>query len=45
MHQAARLLADERARAAMGAHALTFANTHRGATARTVALLPALGRL
>jgi 3-deoxy-D-manno-octulosonic-acid transferase len=42
MHQAARLLADNEARAAMGAHALTFANTHRGATARTVALLPEL---
>ncbi|WP_028104597.1 lipid IV(A) 3-deoxy-D-manno-octulosonic acid transferase [Pseudoduganella violaceinigra] len=42
MHQAARLLADVQARTAMGAHALTFANTHRGATARTIALLPEL---
>lgn len=42
MQQAARLLADGEARAAMGAHALTFANTHRGATARTIALLPDL---
>lgn len=42
MHQAAILLADSQSRAAMGAHALTFANTHRGATARTIALLPEL---
>lgn len=42
MQQAARLLADSTARGAMGAHALTFANTHRGATARTIALLPDL---
>ena len=42
MHQAARLLADSAACGAMGAHALTFANTHRGATARTIALLPDL---
>ena len=42
MQQAARLLADSAARGAMGAHALTFANTHRGATARTIALLPEL---
>ena len=42
MHQAARLLADSQARAVMGGHALTFANTHRGATARTIALLPDL---
>jgi len=42
MRQAAQLLADSQARAAMGAHALTFANTHRGATARTIALLPDL---
>ncbi|WP_374582035.1 lipid IV(A) 3-deoxy-D-manno-octulosonic acid transferase [Pseudoduganella sp.] len=42
MHQAAILLADRQSRAAMGAHALTFANTHRGATARTIALLPDL---
>ncbi|MBA5638935.1 lipid IV(A) 3-deoxy-D-manno-octulosonic acid transferase [Duganella sp. LX20W] len=42
MAQAARLLADHAARDTMGAHALTFANQHRGATARTLALLPAL---
>jgi len=42
MQQAARLLADGQARADMGAHALTFANTHRGATARTLDLLPEL---
>ena len=42
MQQAARLLADGQARADMGAHALTFANTYRGATARTIALLPDL---
>jgi len=42
MQQAARLLADCQARAVMGGHALTFANTHRGATARTIALLPDL---
>jgi len=42
MQQAARLLADSAARGAMGAHAQTFANTHRGATARTIALLPDL---
>jgi 3-deoxy-D-manno-octulosonic-acid transferase len=30
------------ARAAMGRQALSFANQHRGATARTLALLPAL---
>ncbi|WP_431478278.1 lipid IV(A) 3-deoxy-D-manno-octulosonic acid transferase [Massilia eburnea] len=42
MQQAARLLADSTARGAMGAHAQTFANTHRGATARTIALLPDL---
>jgi 3-deoxy-D-manno-octulosonic-acid transferase len=42
LHQAARLLADSTARGAMGAHALTFANTHRGATARTISLLPDL---
>jgi len=42
MQQAARLLADGAARADMGEHALTFANTHRGATARTIALLPDL---
>jgi 3-deoxy-D-manno-octulosonic-acid transferase len=42
MAQAARLLGDHTARAAMGARALAFANQHRGATARTLALLPAL---
>jgi 3-deoxy-D-manno-octulosonic-acid transferase len=42
MHQAAILLADSQSRAAMGANALTFANTHRGATARTIELLPDL---
>jgi 3-deoxy-D-manno-octulosonic-acid transferase len=42
MRQAAILLADSQSRAAMGAHALTFANSHRGATARTLALLPDL---
>ena len=40
--QAARLLGDDDARATMGAHALAFANQHRGATARTLELLPAL---
>jgi 3-deoxy-D-manno-octulosonic-acid transferase len=40
--QAARLLTNATARAAMGASALAFANQHRGATARTLALLPAL---
>jgi len=40
--QAARLLHDATARAAMGASALAFANQHRGATARTVALLKPL---
>jgi 3-deoxy-D-manno-octulosonic-acid transferase len=42
MQQVTRLLADSEARDAMGAHALTFANSHRGATARTIALLPDL---
>jgi 3-deoxy-D-manno-octulosonic-acid transferase len=42
MHQAAILLADSQSRSAMGAHAQTFANTHRGATERTLALLPDL---
>lgn len=42
MAGAARLLADDAARAAMGRHALGFANQHRGATQRTLALLPAL---
>ena len=40
--QAARLLHDSDARSAMGAQALAFANQHRGATARTLALLPPL---
>jgi 3-deoxy-D-manno-octulosonic-acid transferase len=39
---AARLLADAGAREAMGRNALTFANQYRGATRRTLALLPAL---
>ncbi len=34
-----KLLVDDAARSAMGAHALAFANEHRGATARTVGLL------
>ena len=42
MQQAARLLRDDSARAAMGRSAQAFANQHRGATARTLALLPAL---
>jgi 3-deoxy-D-manno-octulosonic-acid transferase len=42
MAQAARLLGDHAARDAMGARALAFANQHRGATARTLALLPPL---
>lgn len=40
--QAARLLHDSDARSTMGAQALAFANQHRGATARTLALLPPL---
>jgi 3-deoxy-D-manno-octulosonic-acid transferase len=39
MREAARLLLDDAARAAMGARALAFAARHRGATARTVELL------
>ncbi|NRR31318.1 lipid IV(A) 3-deoxy-D-manno-octulosonic acid transferase [Oxalobacteraceae bacterium] len=39
MRQAAKLLEDDAARATMGANALAFANQHRGATARTLALL------
>ncbi len=39
MREAARLLEDGQARAAMGARALAFAARHRGATARTVELL------
>jgi len=44
MSQAARLLADDAARIDMGRNALAFANQHRGATRRTVALLPELLR-
>ncbi len=43
MAQAARLLADPVQRNAMGQNAQAFANQHRGATARTMALLPAVG--
>jgi 3-deoxy-D-manno-octulosonic-acid transferase len=42
MRTAAALLQDGGARAAMGANAMAFANQHRGATARTIALLPPL---
>jgi len=42
MRTAAALLQDGAARATMGANALAFANQHRGATARTIALLPPL---
>jgi len=42
MRSAAALLQDGTARAAMGANALAFASQHRGATARTIALLPPL---
>ena len=42
MAQAGQLLANDTARAAMGRHALAFANLHRGATDRTIALLPPL---
>ena len=42
MAQAGQLLANDTARAAMGHHALAFADRHRGATARTIALLPPL---
>jgi 3-deoxy-D-manno-octulosonic-acid transferase len=42
MRAAAALLQDGAAREAMGANALAFANQHRGATARTIALLPPL---
>jgi 3-deoxy-D-manno-octulosonic-acid transferase len=38
----ARLLGDDAARAAMGRNALAFANQYRGATRRTLALLPPL---
>ena len=44
MEQAARLLNDAQACSAMGARALAFASQHRGATARTLALLPPLLR-
>jgi len=40
--QAANLLNDREARSAMGANALAFASQHRGATARTLALLASL---
>jgi 3-deoxy-D-manno-octulosonic-acid transferase len=40
--EAARLLADDAARSTMGRQALVFANRHRGATARTLDLLPPL---
>jgi 3-deoxy-D-manno-octulosonic-acid transferase len=39
---AVRLLNDASARSTMGQNALSFANQHRGATRRTLALLPAL---
>jgi len=42
MQAAAHLLGDSAARVAMGQQALAFANQHRGATARTLALLPDL---
>jgi 3-deoxy-D-manno-octulosonic-acid transferase len=42
MQQAAHLLRDAAARSAMGRQAQSFANQHRGATQRTLALLPAL---
>jgi 3-deoxy-D-manno-octulosonic-acid transferase len=42
MQQAARLLRDAAARTAMGRQAQSFANQHRGATQRTLALLPTL---
>jgi 3-deoxy-D-manno-octulosonic-acid transferase len=42
MSQAAHLLNDATARDAMGRNALAFANQHRGATRRTLALLPSL---
>jgi 3-deoxy-D-manno-octulosonic-acid transferase len=42
MAQAGRLLTDAEERAHMGRNALAFANQHRGATARTLALLPPL---
>jgi 3-deoxy-D-manno-octulosonic-acid transferase len=42
MQQAGGLLRDDGARTAMGRNAQAFANQHRGATQRTLALLPAL---
>jgi 3-deoxy-D-manno-octulosonic-acid transferase len=42
MAQAARLLSDDDARTAMGRAGLAFANQHRGATVRTLDLLPPL---
>jgi 3-deoxy-D-manno-octulosonic-acid transferase len=43
MRTAAHLLNDSAARAGMGRNSLAFANQHRGATQRTVALLPEIG--
>ena len=43
MAQASSLLADPARRTAMGQNAQAFANQHRGATERTMALLPAVG--
>jgi 3-deoxy-D-manno-octulosonic-acid transferase len=42
VREAARLLRDDAARAAMGARALAFAGRHRGATLRTVELVQRL---
>nr|WP_315261201.1 lipid IV(A) 3-deoxy-D-manno-octulosonic acid transferase [uncultured Duganella sp.] len=42
MSTAARLLSDTAARTTMGQNAQAFANQHRGATRRTLALLPSL---
>ncbi len=42
MQQAMRLLANDAARASMGERAMGFANQHRGATARTMALIAPL---
>jgi 3-deoxy-D-manno-octulosonic-acid transferase len=44
MQAAAGLLNDSQARATMGRNSLAFANQHRGATQRTLALLPPLLR-
>ncbi len=43
MRSTARLFNDSAARAEMGRNSLAFANQHRGATQRTLALLPKLG--